>query len=149
MNEGRTRGMHENQGYNLGQSHQREWWMSKKTNEAVTDFGQRLAQLRKTAGYTQQQLADEIGVTRRMIAYYETESQHPPANLLVDLANALGVSTDELLGLETAAKRRKPDTRLQRRLQQIDKLGAKEKRQLIQLIDTFIEAAQLKKKVKA
>ena len=123
--------------------------MSKKVNEALADFGPRLAQFRKSAGYTQQQLADEIGVTRRMIAYYETESQHPPANLLVDLAKALGITSDALLGLQAAKKARKPDTRLQRRVQQIEKLGAKEKRQLIQLIDTFVEAAQLKRKVKA
>lgn len=123
--------------------------MSKKTNEAMADFGPRLSQFRKEAGYTQLQIADEIGVTRRMIAYYETESQHPPANLLVDLAQALGISVDTLLGLQPAKKTRKPDTRLQRRVHQIEKLGAKEKRQLIQLIDTFIEAAQLKKKIRA
>jgi transcriptional regulator with XRE-family HTH domain len=141
--------MHENQGYNLRQTQQQqEWWMPKKPNTALTDFGQRLAQFRKAAGYTQQQLATEIGVTRRVIAYYETESQHPPANLLVDLAQALGVSTDEMLGLKPTKKSRKPDTRLQRRIQQIEKMGAKEKRQLIQLIDTFIENMQLKKKVK-
>jgi len=38
------------------------------------------------------------------------------------------------------------DTRLMRRLQQIEKLGASKKRQLLQIIDTFIEAEQLKQK---
>ncbi|WP_148864766.1 helix-turn-helix transcriptional regulator [Marinobacter fonticola] len=43
-------------------------------NETLADFGKRLAQLRKDAGFTQKELADEIGATRRVIAYYETES---------------------------------------------------------------------------
>ena len=39
-------------------------------------------QLREAAGYTQQELADEVGVSRRMIAYYEGQSTHPPTTLL-------------------------------------------------------------------
>ncbi|WP_295798706.1 helix-turn-helix transcriptional regulator [uncultured Microbulbifer sp.] len=111
----------------------------------MADFGKRLAQLRKAAGYTQKELAEEIGATRRVIAYYETESEHPPANLLVDLAQALKVSTDELLGVKPVKKVSQPDSRLLRRMQQIEKLDAATKRQVIQVIDTFIENAKLKK----
>ena len=49
--------------------------MPKYTNDSLADFGKRLAQLRKDAGFTQKELADEIGATRRVIAYYETENQ--------------------------------------------------------------------------
>ncbi|QFT57015.1 helix-turn-helix domain-containing protein [Microbulbifer sp. THAF38] len=91
--------------------------------------------------YTQKELAEEIGATRRVIAYYETESEH----LLVDLAQALKVSTDELLGVKPVKKIKQPDSRLLRRIQQIEKLDAATKRQVIQVIDTFIENAKLKK----
>ncbi len=74
--------------------------MSKTINQELSSFGKRLAELHKAAGYTQQQLAEEIGATRRMIAYYESESQHWPANMLVDLAKALNVSADALLGIK-------------------------------------------------
>ena len=118
--------------------------MPKYIQESLTGFGARLAQLRKDSGYTQQELADEIGATRRVIAYYETESDHPPANLLVNLAKTLNVTTDELLGVKvTQKKAAKPDSRLQRRFQQIEKLPAKERKQLIQLIDTFLKASQV------
>ncbi len=122
--------------------------MSKKINEELSSFGKRLAKLRKAAGYTQQQLANEIGATRRMIAYYESESQHPPSNMLVDLANALTVSTDTLLGIKPV------DTipissRLERRIRQIEKLSPKPRQQITQLIDTFVEAEQLKQKANA
>jgi len=46
------------------------------------------------------------------------------------------------------AKQAKPkDTRLQRRLQQIEKLGAREKRQILQILDTFLENQKLKQRV--
>ena len=118
--------------------------MAKNTNPQFADFGKRIAQLRKAAGYTQQELADEINSTRRVIAYYETESDQPPANILADLARALGSSTDALLGL-TEQQTPKLSSRLERRLKKMETLTPKAKRQLVQLIDTFIEAEQLKK----
>jgi len=136
--------MYENRGYTTGQAKDRNLSMPKYINETLADFGQHLAQLRKEAGYTQQELADEIDSTRRVIAYYETESAHPPANLLVDLAKALNITTDELLGVKPIKKKAaKADNRLQRRVQQIEKLPAKDRRQLVQVIDTFLKAAQI------
>ncbi len=120
--------------------------MSKDINTDLISFGHHLAQLRKAAGYTQSQLAEEIGTTRRKIAYYETESPHPPANLLIDLAKALAVSTDELLGLTAINTKPKASSRLERRIRQLETLGPKARKQIVQLIDTFIEAEQLKEK---
>ena len=40
--------------------------MPKRKADTVNNFGQRLAVLRKVAGYTQQELADELAVSRRM-----------------------------------------------------------------------------------
>ena len=103
-----------------------------------------MAQLRKNTGYTQQELANELGVSRRVIGYYESESQHPPANLLVDLAYTLNISVDELLGIKQVKKSKQPDSRLLRRMQQIEKLNTSKKRQLLQIIDTFVEIEQFK-----
>ena len=122
--------------------------MSKKINADLSSFGRRMARLRKAAGYTQQQLADEIGATRRMIAYYESESQHPPANMLVDLAKALNISTDALLGIEPV-KNIPISSRLERRIRQIETLEPKSRQQITRLIDTFVEAEQLKQKANA
>jgi len=123
--------------------------VSKQKSIDITNFGVRLAFLRKAAGYTQNELASELGVTRRMIAYYEGETEHPPTTLLPNLTRALGVTTDQLLGIITINRIPKSDTRLQRRLQQIEKLNPKDKRQIMQLLDAFIERGQLKRKVKA
>jgi len=138
--------MNENRAYTTRHTPQRNMCMPKKINAELSSFGKRLAQLRKAAGYTQQQLADEIDATRRMIAYYESESQHPPANMLVDLAKALNISSDALLGIEPVAST-PISSRLERRIRQIEKLGPKPRQQITQLIDTFVEAEQLKQKI--
>jgi transcriptional regulator with XRE-family HTH domain len=121
--------------------------MPRKKVEEVSGFGERLARLRKAAGYTQVELAAEIGVTQRNISYYEAETQHPPGSLLLAIAKALGVTTDEMLGAIPIRKAaRAGSSRLQRRLAQIEKLDAREKRQILQFLDTFIERERLKRK---
>lgn len=114
------------------------------------NFGTRLAELRKAAGYTQIEFAQEVGISQRMVAYYEGPEAHPPAHLLADMARGLGVTTDELLGAAPARRAKKiGNSRLERRLQQIEKLPPQEKRQVLQVIDAFIERGQLKQKVEA
>lgn len=115
---------------------------------AAARFGERLAQLRKAAGYTQVELAAEPGTSQRMVVYYESPNSTPPANLLPQIATVLGVSIDEMIG--RAAKRRlvkqDGDSRLRRRLPAIDKPDLAEKRPVLQLIDALIERGQLKRK---
>ena len=82
-----------------------------------------------------------------MIAYYESRAEKAPAALLPKMAAALGVSADELLGIKPLKKGRKPDTQLQRRLQRIEKLDPKARRQITQLLDTFIEREELKQRI--
>ena len=122
--------------------------MPKRKAPAAATFGQRLVALRKAAAMTQQELADEVGVSRRMLAYYEGQSEHPPTTLLPALAQALHVSTDELLGLTPPLRPngRVRDNRMQRRLQQIAGLPTEERRQIMQLVDAFIERGQLKRR---
>ncbi|MDF2550404.1 MAG: phage regulatory protein [Chlamydiales bacterium] len=111
-------------------------------------FGQRLVALRKEAGLTQGELAKEIGTTRRVIDYYERESMQPPAQLLVGLSRALGRSIEELLGVRAKGRQIKKgaklDGRLEKRLGAIEKLSPKAKKQLIDLIDLFLAAEQVK-----
>ncbi len=115
-------------------------------------FGERLAAARKAAGFTQVELAAELGVSQRMVAYYESPTATPPAHLLPAIAQALGVSIDDLYGRDAPKKRlakQEGDSRLRRRLLAIEKLETTEKRQVLQLIDAFIERGQLKRKMES
>ncbi len=121
--------------------------MSKRKTQVMESFGPRLASLRKAAGYTQVEFAAEVGITQRMVAYYEVPDAQAPAHLLPQMAATLGVSVDVLLGLAAPRAPKKIATnRLERRLLEIDKLDPKAKRQITQLLDSFIEGQKLKQR---
>lgn len=69
----------------------------------------RLKDLRGDHDYTQQQIADAIGITQRKYSYIETGVQQLTAEVLVSLARFYGVSVDYLLG-ETDEPRRYPES---------------------------------------
>ena len=70
--------------------------------------------------------------------------------MLPAIAKALGVSIDALYGHDVPKRKlakQEGDSRLRRRLLAVEKLGTAEKRQVLQLIDAFIERGQLRSKV--
>jgi transcriptional regulator with XRE-family HTH domain len=109
-----------------------------QTTEGET-FGRRLARLRKEAGYSQRALADEIGISYRMVAYYEAQTTHPPANLLPTIADALGITVDQLLGHRAVRAKKSPtNERLLRQLRQVEKLPPHARRSVLEHIDGLV-----------
>jgi transcriptional regulator with XRE-family HTH domain len=109
----------------------------------INNFGKRLARLRKERGLTQQQLADKIDVSRRVIAYYEVESDNPPSNIVVLLSKALNVSADEILGLTPSKDNGdKPNLKLTRRMRKIEALPSSKQKILLQNIDMFLKGVE-------
>ena len=120
--------------------------MKKKISAEVT-FGWRLAAFRKAAGLTQVQLAETLGSTQRALSYYENDGGYPPLPLLAQLAEALGVSTDELLGVaappRTAAVKTSEDSetrRLWKKFQQLLTLPEKDQRAVMRLVNSLTGA---------
>ena len=115
----------------------------KKRNAPIPEgeetFGSRLARLRKRADYTQQELANEIGVTQRVMSYYEAISKYPPSHLLPALAKALSVTIDELLGLTNTPHIPQKDNRLKRRMNKLEKLSPNKKKQAIRILDAILD----------
>ena len=108
--------------------------------EPQTAFGKRLFTLRKSRGLTQVQLAEALGTTQRVISYYETEAELPPASAIISLARLLHVSTDELLGLRPAQSNgnSSPEKqRLWKRFQKMEALPTKDQRAVIRLINSL------------
>ena|SRR5438034_9323263 len=67
-------------------------------------------------------------------------------NLLALLAKALGVSADQLLGIkEVKSNGRKKDNRLWRRFSQAEQLPQSQRKQIVQILDAFLERDNLKK----
>jgi transcriptional regulator with XRE-family HTH domain len=110
-------------------------------------FGTRLAALRQARGLSQEELARAVDVSRRVIAYYEAQSAQPPGALLVDLARALKVSTDELLGVKPVTEKLSPKTaRLLKRLRRIEELPAADQRAVLKLVDAMLDTRRRTRK---
>ncbi|MBI5032999.1 MAG: helix-turn-helix transcriptional regulator [Chloroflexi bacterium] len=60
----------------------------------------RLKDIRLERQFTQESLADTVGVTRQTIISIEKEKFVPSVRLALQLAQALGVSLDDLFWLE-------------------------------------------------
>lgn len=67
----------------------------------IVDFGKLLKQLRLSAGLTQAQLGELIGVTKSVVSFYELQERSPSPDVLIKLSQIFHVSTDYLLGLST------------------------------------------------
>ena len=59
-----------------------------------------MKELRKGSALTQQQLADQLGVAKSVVSYYESGDRFPSYDVLVKIAMRFHVTTDYLLGIE-------------------------------------------------
>ena len=64
--------------------------------------------IRTQKGYSQQQLANKVGVSRSTVAMWETNSSQPDNDMLRKLSSVLDCSADQLLGIETTGKYKIP-----------------------------------------
>jgi len=107
-----------------------------------TTLGQRITRLRKQRGYTQTELAQKMGSIQALVSDYERNKLRPHAEMVIRFAQALDISTDQLLGLEKAKDNgATKNRRLLRRLHQIDKLPKRDQDALIRTIDAFLGKA--------
>jgi transcriptional regulator with XRE-family HTH domain len=102
---------------------------------------ERLARLRKERGWTQVELAERIGITQTLLSDYERGRLRLNADIVVQFANALEVTTDELLQPKESRHplRRKPSLRVQRRMEKIEKLPPHQQNYLLKTIDGFLK----------
>ena len=61
-------------------------------------IGNRIKILRLEKGSTQKQLSEYLGLTPKMISFYEKEERFPPHDIILKLADYFDVTTDYLLG---------------------------------------------------
>ena len=66
-------------------------------------IGSKLAQARKAANLTQEQLAERLGVTRQAVSRWESDAAYPETDNIVRTAQILEVSCDYLLRDDVAA----------------------------------------------
>lgn len=65
--------------------------------EKEMTVGERIQQLRKAAGLSQEQLAEQLDVSRQSVSKWELNDAAPEISKIIALSELFGVSTDELL----------------------------------------------------
>ena len=76
-----------------------------------TKIGAFLKDLRKDKGITQEQLAEELGVSGRTISRWETGNNMPDISLLVEIAEFFDVSIPEIIRGERKSERMKEEVK--------------------------------------
>lgn len=64
----------------------------------MTEFAKKLAELRKAAGETQEQLGEVLGVSGKTVSKWESDAAEPDLGMLLKIAEHYKTSTDVLLG---------------------------------------------------
>ena len=60
-------------------------------------FNKRLNEIRKSKGFTAQQMADSLNINLRSYRKYESGDRQPSLDMLIKIADKLNVYTDYLL----------------------------------------------------
>jgi len=118
--------------------------MAKQRGEegGAESLGKRMARLRKARGLTQGALAALVDTTQTMISEYEQDRRRLHAEMVVRVAQALHVSTDELLGVKPLRQHSTQLPRkLSRRLQTIAALPPTRQRTVLHTIDMLLRGA--------
>lgn len=107
-----------------------------------SEFGERLTRLRTERALTQTQLAEMIESSQRAISAYETVAEFPPTPVVIKLAKALDVTTDELLGVSPLRKadrsKEDPEVRsLWKKFQKVLALPDRDRRAVVRLVQSL------------
>lgn len=114
-------------------------------------FSENLIGLRKLKGLTQGDLAKLSGLSKRIIAYYETKANNDFIDKLQKIAKALNVSASSLIGEENTISSTindvlNIDIRLLKKLKKITKLSIDDQKAINSYLDMIIERDNLKNK---
>jgi len=113
--------------------------MGRPTSRKRTDFGQRIHQAREAIGISQKQLADQLGVSQRVLSWWEREPVALKTEQLAALAQALKVSADFLLSRETKPlKARGPKGRMLQLFEVASSLPRKQQEKVAAVLEPFV-----------
>ena len=104
------------------------------------EFPERLIALRKARGFTQQTLADTVGMSVIQVHRYEGGASQPTLDAIRKLAIALGVSADALVFDEGE---RGPDDALRYQFETLSRMSEHEQQLARELLDALIVKSQV------
>jgi transcriptional regulator with XRE-family HTH domain len=112
--------------------------MKTEDSEFFIKLGKRLASFRKQAGFTQQSLADVMGMEQSVIASYEIARRRMPMSQVKRFSEVLNVSILDLIEERETKSKPGPTPKLNRQLSQISELPRSEQQLVSKLLERFI-----------
>lgn len=114
------------------------------------DFANRLKELRKRKGISQNDLANLIQVHFTQVSRYERGETKPNAEAMTKLAKALDTTVDFLMTgtMEDSIQEAGLDKEIIARLKQIQQLNAEDKKTVLAFLDAFIAKDQISRILK-
>ena len=100
--------------------------------------GQRLKALRNAANLSQRELAVLIGETHTNVAYWETSGNLPRSDVLLPMAQALGVSVEELLGAAKSKASGAPAGKARQLFAAVNKLPRRQQEKIFDILQPFV-----------
>ena len=102
-------------------------------------FGDRLAASRQQAGLSQEEVAAKLGVTQRVITYWERDHAALHPEQFAALADLLGVTADYLVGRSETKKRGSgPTGKAKRLFEEISRLPRSQQEKLFAILEPFL-----------
>ena len=77
--------------------------MNEPTDNDVFDYGRRLQELRQARGFTQEEVANRLGLHIKTIGAYETNVRSPKYDILKKIATLYNTSIDYILNHDKRA----------------------------------------------
>ena len=108
----------------------------------MDSFGKKLRDAREAKGYSQAELARQIGSHHSIIGKYERDEVKPTIDVIKKLSEVLGSTISFLMG-ETESQNVFKDPAMLKRMEEIENLPQKDKECLLLTVDNFIKATKL------
>lgn len=102
----------------------------------MLNIGEKITQLRRHKNLSQQEFADQIGVSRTIVGNYERNINTPSIEVLLKIAKALDVNIDFLVGEGEFSSFDKDTVK---RIEDIERLDDDTRKHLFFLIDNIIQ----------
>ena len=112
----------------------------------MSNFAQRLKELRTARNLTQTRLAELMTISPRVYSRWETGDVTPHFDTIVRLADTLGVSLDELAGRkEVVSETTIRNHELNRLCRKVDQLPDEDQRALVVVLDSVVKRSRVSK----
>ena len=100
-----------------------------------------LRALREQAGISQRELARQIGERQSNVSFWERTSLLPRSDKLVPLAQALGVTVEELLGQEKPRRATAPGGKVRHVFAQVQRLPRRQQDKIVEVVEALVAKA--------